>query len=393
MARSHDPHFRQGAVARRDFLLATAGAAAAGSSLAAHGGRSGLIRVGLIGCGGRGTGAALQAAAADPGVRLVALGDVFSDQVAAAAHVLARDAGSHFDCPVSRRFIGPDAHRRVVDAGVDAVLIAAPPHVRPLHVEAAVTAGCHVFCETPAAADLVGALRVAAMLEEARSAGLTVVSGLHARRDERLVADVERVHSGSIGTPRRVEVRAALDSPWRVAIRPEWSASEARLRNWISDDSLSGGWFVERNVHALDRALWVFGDRLPVIAEPVPADGPAGTGVRYRLTDGAEILAVRAGAPSDAGRERVSGSRGDCELRLAGDGRRFQSTMDAFVAGIRSGRTVDESGILVRSTLVAIMGRTAAASGRPVAWERLVAAGDTTFPALQIAGDVNPGGV
>ena len=148
---------------RREFLGLSAGALAAGLAVRPAGVSAAAreIRIGLIGCGGRGTGAAVQAAAADPGVRIVALGDLFADQLASAAHVLARDAGPQFACPAARRFNGADAHRRVLDAGVDAVLIAAPPHLRPRHVEEAVAAGVHLFCETPAAIDAEGAMRVA----------------------------------------------------------------------------------------------------------------------------------------------------------------------------------------------------------------------------------------
>jgi len=333
------------------------------------------IRVGLIGCGGRGTGAALQAAAADPAVRIVALGDGFADQLEASAHVLARDAGAQFTCPARGRFVGPDAYRRVLDAGVDVVVIAAPPHLRPLHVEAAVAAGVHVMCETPAAIDVAGAARVAHALAAARAAGLSVASGLHARRDPSLAALVAEVRAGVIGRPVSVEVHGRWHGPWRVAPRPSWTAAEQRLRNWVSYDALSGGQFVERHVHAIDRALWVLGDRVPAMAEPVANTGGACVAVRYRFDDGAEVRASAGtlGCNADAACERVVGQRGVRDLGLPADGRRFQATMDALLRAVHSGSGMDDGAILVRASLVAILGRQAAASGRAVGWDEMLA--------------------
>lgn len=378
---------------RREFLGLSAGAMAAG--VAAQSGKAmgagAEIRIGLIGCGGRGTGAAVQAAAADPGVRIVALGDMFADQVASAAHVLARDAGRQFDCPVRDRFSGADSFRRVLSAGVDAVLIAAPPHLRPLHVEAAVAAGAHVFCETPAAIDVGGVWRVARALTLARAAGLTIASGLHSRRDGGLMAIVEQVRAGAIGDVRRVDVQARLGMPWRVPARAAWSSAELRLRNWISEDAYSGGHFVERHVHALDRGLWVLGDRPPVVAEPLPIRSRDSVAVCLRFADGAELRAtsVRDGEATRPVRERVAGSGGSQRLPPAIDGRRFQATMDAFLRSIRSASEMDDTGILVRASLVAIMGRLASFSGLPVHWEEMIAADSLAFPVRQIGRDVN----
>jgi len=376
---------------RREFLAISAGAMAAGAMPPAAGalGATAEIRIGLIGCGGRGTGAAVQAAAADPGVRIVALGDLFADHLASAAHVLARDAGRQFTCPATARFTGVDAHRRVLDAGVDAVLIAAPPHLRPLHVEAAVAAGAHVFCETPAAIDLPGTLRVARAL--ARAGGRTIASGLHARRDEELTALVGRVREGLVGQPRRVDLHATLGASWQVPVQPEWSAAETRLRNWVSDESLSGGHFVERHVHAIDRGLWLLGDRAPDVAEPLPTPAADGVAVRFLFADGAEICATsaRGREASWSSRETVSGSRGSRDLPVAADGRRFQATMHAFLRSIRSESGMDDSSILIRGSLVAVMGRLASACGRPIGWDKMLAGDSLAFPVHQIGRDVN----
>jgi myo-inositol 2-dehydrogenase / D-chiro-inositol 1-dehydrogenase len=371
---------------RREFLAASAaGLAAAGSAsaLRAEAGDT-VIRLGIVGCGGRGTGAAIQAAAADPAVRIVALGDVFADQLDSSAHVLARDAAAQFSCPSNARFVGPDCHLSVLDAGVDAVVIAAPPYLRPLHVEAAVAAGVHVFCETPAAIDPAGASRVAHALARARAAGLSVASGLHSRRDPSLASLVADVRAGGIGRPVSVAAHATWGGPWKVAARPSSAAAEERLRNWASHGSLSGGPFVERHVHAIDRALWVLGDRAPAVAEPLsPADG-GDVVVCYRFEDGAELNAshVPSVRGSAAMREAVVGTHGARDLVLPADGRRFQATMDAFLRSIRGGSALDDAEILVRGSLVAIMGRLAVARGRAVCWPEMLAA---TPPLSQVA--------
>ena len=402
------PHVRTSPLApcptsRREFLAFSSGAVIAGGTLPAAG-RAGAdheIRIGLIGCGGRGTGAAVQAAAADPGVRIVSLGDMFADQLASAAHVLARDAARQFGCPAKDRFCGVDAYRRVLDTGIDAVLIAAPPHLRPLHVEAAVAAGVHIFCETPAAIDLPGAIRVARAFARARAAGRTIGSGLHSRRDVGLAAVIDEIRTGVIGRAWRVNVHATPGQPWRLPIQAGWSAAEARLRNWVSHESFSGGHFVERHVHAIDRGLWVLGDRRPDLAEPLPIRSGAGVAVRFRFADGAEIrakclLGAKATWPA---REVVDASRGMRDLSLAADGRRFQATMDAFLRSIRSGSALsgvpgmDDSDILIRGSLVAIMGRLSASSNRPVNWEEMLAAGSLAFPVHQTDGGVNLAGV
>lgn len=371
---------------RREFLAASAAGVAAGASASPV--RAGMgdtvIRLGIVGCGGRGTGAALQAAAADPAVRIVALGDVFADQLDTAAHVLARDASAQFSCPATARFVGTDSHRRVLDAGVDAVVIAAPPYLRPLHVEAAVAAGVHVFCETPAAIDPAGAARVAHALAMARAAGLTVASGLHSRRDPSLASLVADVRAGGIGRPVSVVVHATWDGPWKVAAEASWAVAEERLRNWVSHGALSGGPFVERHVHAIDRALWVLGDRAPAVAEPLPAADGRDVAVCYRFDDGAELRAshgptVRGSA---ATHEAVVGTRGARDLSLPADGRRYQATMDAFLRGIRGASALDDAEILVRGSLVAIMGRLAVARGRAVHWPEMLAA---TPPLSQLA--------
>jgi len=352
------------------------------------------LRIGLVGCGGRGTGAALQAAAADPAVRVVALGDLFADQVAAAAHLLGRGIGRQFACPPERRFAGERAFRDVIGSGVDLVLLASPPHVRPLHLEAAVAAGCHVYCEKPAAIDAAGVVRAAAAAIRGRAAGLSLVSGFCFRHDPPTVELIARIRGGEIGRPLSLHAHAVIGLPWwRPPVAGD-AAGAWRLRNWIAFESLSGGHFVEHHVEAIDRAVWLMGDVAACTAEPLrtaPVAGVSGaagdcapvTAVRYRFADGATLDASldRRGA-GDRRIETVTGTDGTCDLvRGAIDGAvtvsppggpgRHQAAMATLVRAVLAGRVVHEGTAMCLGTMTAVMGRVAAAVGRRITWDEL----------------------
>jgi hypothetical protein len=402
---------------RREFLAGSFGAAAAITTVRSGSAAAGFftgggetIRVGLIGCGGRGTGAAVQAAAADPAVRIVALGDLFADQVDSAAHVLSRDAGDQFAAPADRRFVGGDACLRVLDTEVDVVLLATPPHVRPAQMAAAARAGKHIYCEAPVAIDVPGVHAVADACALARSQGRSVVSGLCFRRDAFTTGMMQRIRDGIIGRPLEVHAHAAIGLPWRKPADGRWTKEQWRQRNWISWHDLSGGDFVEHHVHALDRAVWSLGDAAPVSAvSTAGAVGGGAVSVRYRFADGAAIHAscARAARMATSITELARGTDGTCDL-LTGEmvgghgsprafppgapGRgigMYQAAMDALVRAVRSGQAVDDAGIMCRSTLVAIMGRMAAASGRPIFWADLVRRDRPVFPAPTMHSSVN----
>lgn len=352
------------------------------------------LRVGLVGCGGRGTGAALQAAAADPAVRVVALGDLFADQVDTAADLLGRGLGVQFDCPADRRHVGERAFRDVIDGDVDLVLLAAPPHVRPIHLEAAIAAGRHVYCEKPVAVDVAGVVRAAAAAARGRAAGLSLVSGFCFRHDPATLALIERVRGGEIGRLLSLQMHAAIGLPWW---RPPVAGDAAggwRLRNWISFTALSGGHFVEHHVEAIDRALWLTGDATPCTAEPLRstpseiavADGGGDcvpvTAVRYRFADGATLdasLDRRVGG-GDRRVETVAGTAGTCDLvrgaiggavvgPAPGGPGRHQAAMSTLVRSVLAGRLVHEGTSMCLSTMTAVMGRAAVEAGRRITWD------------------------
>jgi len=374
-------------VSRRTFLGAASAAASAAAAQAAMRPAGGLfsgagrLRVGVIGCGGRGTGAAVQAAAAAHDVVITALGDLFADQLAESAGLLERAVGRQLDCPAERRFSGVDAWRQVLASDVDLVILAAPPATRPVQFAAAVRAGKHVYCEKPAAIDGRGLADVLAACAEARGRGLSIGSGLCSRHDDETRGIVGRIHDGGIGDVRHVAVHASIGLPWQRPRQPGWSHAEWRLRNWIVDSERSGGSFVEHHIHAIDKALWTMGDACPAVAlpcavvEPVGGIGTSGASVVYRFADGGTIAASldrRAGNGSRI-EEVATGSCGSMNLRVstAGDGRSspHAAAMQALVAAVIAGDRLDDMAVLCRSTQAAIMGRMAAETGRAIGWE------------------------
>lgn len=310
------------ACSRRTFLAGSAALPALAARRAAGG--DGTLRVGIIGCGGRGTGAALHALA-DESVHVVALADLFADQVESSADLLARHSPRGV-VAASRRHAGPSAWLDLLASPLDVVILAAPPATRPAHLAAAVAAGLHSWCETPAAIDPAGLTAVAAALDEARRRRLVVGAGLAGRFDMPTVATVERVREGAIGEIRSIALHHDLNLPWRKVLPSGVSPAEARQRNWISWQALSGGHFVEHQVHALDRALWILGDELPIGVEAVlpsepavegePGDVAAGAHVRYRFASGAVVEASCRRSPQATGGivETVVGTRGRADL-------------------------------------------------------------------------------
>lgn len=326
------------------------------------------IRVGIVGCGGRGTGAALDAIAADAGVRVVGLADAFADQIESSVALLATRGGTAFDCPPERRFAGLDGWRRLLECDLDLVILATPPCFRPPQALAVVRTGRHVWCETPGAVDADGVDLLAAAAAEAADRGLSFASGLARRHDPASRSLVARLQAAE---PLSALVHADLGLPWFKPARPGWSGEEFALRNWVAHRRFSGGDFVERHVAAIDAALWLMGDRDPESVEPLGSTG----GVRYRWADGRHV---------DAALRRHATARGTIvESARCADGihdfRRppaapngelhpLAVAMAACMAAIRSGRRFDHGSWLCRATRAAVAGRMALDTGATVPW-------------------------
>lgn len=398
---------------RREFLL---GAAAAGSlalswSRSAHAAGSDLLKVGLIGCGGRGSGAATQALRADPNVKLWAMGDAFADRLQTSLKAISRaeDLTAKVDVPPERQFIGFDAYKQVIEC-CDVVLLCTPPQFRPLHLQAAVAAGKHVFAEKPVAVDAPGVRSVLATCAAAKQKGLSVVSGLCLRYDPGFRAAIERIHSGAIGKPLAFQANDYRGPLWLREREPDWSDMTWQMRNWYYFTWLSGDFNVEQHVHFLDVGAWLFGNEYPI-----RAIGMGGRQVRtgpefgniydhiaivYEYADGRRLYSncrQQKGCFNDMS-GYVLGSEGTANLSERKRGLvlrgkaggwtyegpaadMYQVEHDELFASIRSGKPLNNGEYMAKSTLLAIMGRMAAYTGQAITWEKALNSQEDLTPA------------
>jgi predicted dehydrogenase len=387
---------------RRDFLRSST--AAVGGALlplasSVHAAGGAVLRVGLIGCGGRGTGAAAQALQADPDVKLVALGDVFEDRLRSSLATLKDDekVAAKVDVTPDHCFLGFDAFEKVLGSGVDVVLLCTPPHFRPVHLRAAVEAGKHVFAEKPVAVDAPGVHSVLASCELARKKGLSIVSGLCLRSDFGFRETVRRLHDGAVGDIVALQANDYRGSNWARPRQPGWTDMQWQMRNWYNFTWLSGDFNVEQHVHFLDVCAWVMKDEYPVravgmggrLVRSAPEHGNIYDhfSVVYEYAGGAKLFSncrQQDGCAKDIS-AHVLGTKGRAELSerrrglviharsdwtYAGpENHMYQAEHDELFAGIRSGNPINNGDYMARSTLLAIMGRMAAYTGEQITWE------------------------
>ena len=232
-----------------------------------------VLKAGLIGCGGRGTGAALNFLDAGPNLQIVALGDTFKDRVENCRARILEAKGQEVDA--EKCFVGFDAYQKVIDSGVDIILDATPPFFRPLHLEAAVQARKHAFVEKPVCVDPVGARSIMAIARKAKSMDLSILTGTHYRHQRDRVANWYQVSNGAIGDIVGGNIYFMTGKLWHRDPNPEWSEMEYMIRNWVNWCWLSGDHIVEQHVHNIDQMNWftgshpVTGNRLWIKATPL----------------------------------------------------------------------------------------------------------------------------
>ena len=398
---------------RREFLklsaVAAAGAAAGSLTLArsAHAAGSDVLRIGLIGCGGRGGGAAADALGADANTRLVAMADAFGDRLQSTLGGLKRRFNDRVAVDAQHCFAGFDAYQKLIDCGVDVVLLATSPHFRPIHLKACVDAGKHVFCEKPVAVDGPGVLSVLATCEEAAAKKLNVVSGLCWRYDYGVRETMKRVLDGAIG--RLVAIRETYNTGtlWQHPRQPDWTEMEYQMRNWYYFTWLSGDHNCEQHVHSLDKAAWALHDE-----PPVQAWGLGGRQVRtqaiygdifdhhavcYEYANGVQVYSYcrqMAGCSGDTS-DIFLGSQGRADI-LANkiyDAKgkvvwhyqgpkpsMYDVEHQELFAAIRSGKVINNGVYMARSTMLAVLGRMATHSGQTVTWEQEIRSGIKLAP-------------
>ena len=423
---SHDP------VTRREFVRTAAVMSASGmvggllvpSAFGQSPGKgSDALKIGIVGCGGRGTGAAVQALTADSNTSLTAMGDLFSDRVDSSLSGMNEHFGEtakdRIRVDAANRFVGFDAYQKVIDSGVDVVILTTPPGFRPMQLKAAIDAGKHVFCEKPVAVDAPGIRSVLASAEEAKRKNLAIVCGFCWRYSDAERATFKQVHDGAIGDVITVHSTYHTSTLTKRPRQPEWTDMEFQLRNWWHFTWLSGDHLVEQAVHSVDRLAWATGDKLP--ARCVALGGRAArTGpehgnvfdhftVIYEYDNGTRAFHTTRqidGCPSDNS-DYIYGTKGSVEVNgwkpvhavrdLAGktvwsyDGPRrdmYQVEHDELFASIRAGQPINNGEWMARSTMLAIMGRMAAYTGQTISWEQAMNSQEDLSPKSYEFGDL-----
>ncbi len=356
------------------------------------------LRVALVGCGGRGTGAAIQALSTEGPVHLVAMADAFRDRIDSSLAEIVKERPERVDVPESRKLMGFDAYERAIDLDVDVVILATPPGFRPAHFERAVAKGRHVFMEKPVAVDAPGVRSVLAAARAAREKGLKVGVGLQRRHDPLYRETVQRIRDGALG--RIVLLRAYWNSAgvWAHAREPGATEMEYQMRNWYYFNWLCGDHIVEQHIHNLDVCNWIQG------GVPARAQGQGGRAVRtgpdsgeiydhhaveFTYPDGTTLLSQCRHIPGcwDSVSEHAHGTLGVANVgvgRIESDGvwswrhrgvpvDPYQAEHDALFAAIRAGLPHDEGENGALATMTAILGRMASYSGRSVAWDEALA--------------------
>lgn len=406
---------RKASVTRREFVKSTAvaGAAMAAPLSVAHSawaGGSDTLRVGLIGCGGRGTGAASQSMHSDPSVMLTAMADAFPDRIDASLGRLQADEAIRDKLRVEKqdRYSGFDCYKGLIDSGVDVVLMATPPIFRPIHLQYAVERGKHVFCEKPVAVDAPGVRSVIETAKRAKAQNTALMSGFCWRYATHMRDTFARLREGAIGQVRSLQSTYNTGPLGDHPREPGMSDTEWQLRNWKAFIHLSGDHIIEQAIHAIDWMSWAMGDK-----PPVKAWGTGGrlcregqwTGniydhfaIVYEYEDGARgyhMCRQIANCDND-NTAYFLGSEGSVTINPWGPrcvidgaeswqwrGRRndmYQTEHDELTASIRAGEPINDGEWMTLSTMLGIMGRMCAYTGRTLTYEQCLNSQESLTP-------------
>jgi predicted dehydrogenase len=397
---------------RRTFLKTSAASAVAATALspAAYAAGDETLRVGLVGCGGRGSGAAKQALRADPKVKLVAMCDAFMDRLQSSLRNLkhgkdTRDIASKVDVTPDRCFDGFDGYKKLLEC-VDVVLLCTPPGFRPIHLRAAVEAGKHVFCEKPVAVDVPGIESVIQSAKLAKEKGTGLCSGYCWRYDLPKRETVKRIHDGEIGDVMAIHATYFAGLLWDRGGPDHFSSMEYQMRNWYYFTWLSGDFIVEQHCHNFDKANWVLKGM-----EPIAASGVGGRQARaaerfgniydhfactLEFPGGVKLFSAcrqMAGCPYDVN-DHVFGTKGQAQLmkhtvspiggktwEFEGEGKdMYQVEHDELFASIRKGKPINDGESAALSSSMAIFAREAAYSGQRITWKQFKASKKSLAP-------------
>ncbi|MCE9564701.1 MAG: Gfo/Idh/MocA family oxidoreductase [Planctomycetes bacterium] len=408
---------------RRDFLKSTAAAgavvSATGTNLFAAAGNE-TIKVGLIGCGGRGTGAVrnlLDAEAkingVNPKVEIVAVADVFKSQADNAVKSFKDPKNKAFGKYAAQikvtpetTFDGLDAYQKLLSAGVDLVILATPPGFRPVHLEAAVKAGKHIFCEKPVAVDAAGIRKCYEMVEESKKKNIAIVAGTQRRHQKGYIETIKKLQDGAIGDI--VATRCAWNGNgiWFHGRAKDEADAHYQIRNWYHFLWMSGDHIVEQHVHNLDVINWIMNDH-PIKAigmggrsagnESRPAGDPNQVGniwdhyaVEFEYKNGVKMYSYCRHIPGDNDvSEAVVGTKGKCRVSsyVINNEQVATDDIDAYVQehidllnSIRASKPLNELKNVTDSTFTAILGRNASYACRTLKWDDVLKSNDDSMP-------------
>jgi myo-inositol 2-dehydrogenase / D-chiro-inositol 1-dehydrogenase len=406
-------------LSRRQFLRKSvvSGAAAYGTlSLArtAHAAGSDVIKVGLIGCGGRGSGAAANAMNAGKDVHLVAMADVFADHLHGSRETLRKSYPSQMAVDDAHCFVGFDAYEKLIHSGVDVVVIACTSHFHPVFLKAAIDAGKHVFCEKPHGLDVPAVKTAMAAAEEAKKKNLCLVSGLCWRYDSGVREAVKRIRDGAIGDIVAIEM-TYLRGPYILRERQaDWNEMQYQFKNWYHFNWLSGDDTSQSLIHNLSMATWVLGDVPPqqawgmggrqVCAESKYGDVFDHQAVVYEYANGARVFGYCRDIPGCYNRNTnvVIGTKGRAvmpsPLRIEGEKPwRYKGPASSMTDvehkemfdAIRAGKTVNNGDYMCLNTLQGILGQMVCYTGQQITWEQAMKS-ELSFALPRYGWDVEP---
>jgi predicted dehydrogenase len=378
---------------------------------AAHAAGSDELKIALVGCGGRGTGAASDCLSSSENIKLVAMADAFEDRLTGALGRLKPHFGEKIDVPPERQFVGLDAYKKAIDCGVDVVLLATPPGFRPMQYAAAIEAGKHVFMEKPCCTDAPGFRSLMKTNELADEKSLRVVVGLQRHAEPRYIETIKRIKDGAIGDLMFLRVYWNGSPVWTVKKKPEWTNMYYQIRDWYYFVWLCGDHIAEQHVHNIDIGNWVKGDH------PVEAQGMGGRELRrdedqgqifdhhaveFTFADGTKMFSQCRQMPGCAGRisEHAHGTKGtsncagliqaDQRWRYRGPGvNPYRQEHVNLINAIRNSEKLNEGWYGATSSMTAVLGRMATYSGKVVKWDDAVAKGPNEMPE-KLAFDANP---
>ena len=379
-----------------------------------------VLKAGVIGCGGRGRGAAINFLNAGPNLQIAALGDTFKDRVDEARAAILKSKNQ--EVPEDKCFVGFDAFQKVIESGVDVVILAAPPFFRPEHLAAAVAARKHIFAEKPVCVDPVGARSVMATALKAKELGLTIVTGTQRRHQRNYVANYNQVKAGAIGDIVGGNVWWNGGKLWHRDNNPSWTEMEWMIRDWVNWTWLSGDHIVEQHVHNLDVMNWFTGSH-PVTAHGmgsrlrrVTGDQYDNFSIEFIFEDGRRFHSQcrQINGCWNSVAERLQGSKGstnciDTITDLAGNEIwKYQYPLDSegkpnarammdpyvqehidMVTAIRNNQPFNELENTAISTMCAIMGRVSAYTGKETTWEEMMNSDLKLGPEVFAFGKVN----